>query len=425
MRVLLISANTETLNMPTMAMGLGAVAAAARAAGHQVRFLDLMGKSEIGDLVSAAVDAFAPQLIGVSIRNIDDQKHRGTQFLLDGAAAVVAACRRASQAPVVLGGAGYSLFPVAALDYLGADMGIQGEGETAFPRLLDSLAHGGRDLGDVPGLYRRGAPPPQRRVFESDLDRLPIAGPDLFDSALAENPACYLPFQTRRGCPLGCSYCSTATIEGRRIRRRSPEAVVAALKAWHDAGFKRVFFVDNTFNLPPTYAKELCRRIQRAALDLQWRAILYPGQVDRELVDAMARAGCREVSLGFESGAATILAEYGKHFGPGEIRRTARLLRDAGIQAMGFLMLGGPGETRDTARESLKFADGLGLASMHLTVGVRIYPYTDLARRAAAEGLVDPGDDLLRPRFYVVPGLADWLHETAADWCDQRPGWFY
>jgi hypothetical protein len=93
--------------------------------------------------------------------------------------------------------------------------------------------------------------------------------------------------------------------------------------------------------------------------------------------------------------------------------------------AMGFLMLGGPGETRDTALESLSFADRLGLESMHLTVGVRIYPYTDLARRAAAEGLIDPADDLLRPRFYVVPGLADWLHETAAEWCTRRPGWFY
>lgn len=425
MRVLLISANTETLNMPTMAMGLGAVAAATRAAGHSVRFLDLMGRSDVEELIATAVADFFPEVIGVSIRNIDNQKHRGTQFLLDGAAAVVAACRRTSRAPVVLGGAGYSLFPAAALDYLEADMGIQGEGEAAFPRLLDALANRGRNLERVPGLYRGGAAPPQQRNFETDLDRLPIAGPDLFAPALAQNPACYLPFQTRRGCPLGCSYCSTATIEGRRIRRRSLGKVTAALRVWREAGFRRVFFVDNTFNLPMSYAKDLCRCIERAALDLQWRAILYPGRVDRELVDAMARAGCREVSLGFESGAATILAAYGKHFGPAEIRRAARLLKNAGIQAMGFLMLGGPGETRDTALESLNFADGLALESMHLTVGVRIYPYTDLARRAAAEGLIAPADDLLQPRFYVDPPLADWLHETAAEWCACRPGWFY
>lgn len=423
MRVLLISANTETLNMPTMAMGLAGVAAAVRAAGHEVRFLDLLGRSDPGSLISAAVDEMDPRVIGVSIRNIDDQKRRGTQFLLDGVAPVVAACRRAGRAPVVLGGAGYSLFPVAALEYLGADMGIQGEGEAAFLRLLDAISRGGEGLADAPGLYRRGEPPPRTRWFETDLDRLPIPGPDLFDPALAEDPACYLPFQTRRGCPLGCSYCSTATIEGRRIRRRSPEAVVAALRSWREAGFRRVFFVDNTFNLPPTYAKDLCRRIERAGLDLQWRAILYPGRVDAELVEAMARAGCLEVSLGFESGAAPILAAYGKHFGPAEIRRTARLLAEAGIRAMGFLMLGGPGETRETALESLRFADALPLAWMRLTVGVRIYPYTDLARRAAAEGIIDPADDLLRPRFYVVPGLGDWLQETVAAWCARRPGW--
>ena len=331
---------------------------------------------------------------------------------------------RTSRSPVVLGGAGYSLFPAAALDCLGADMGIQGEGETAFIQLLESLEGGRQDLSAVPGLYRRGEPPPRRRVYEPDLDRLPIAGPDLFDPELAQNPACYLPFQTRRGCPLGCTYCSTATIEGRRIRRRSPEAAVTALRAWREAGFRRVFFVDNTFNLPPTYAKELCRCIEKADLDLQWRAILYPGQVDADLVAAMARAGCREVSLGFESGSAAILDQYGKRFTPEDIRRAARLLAEAGIRAMGFLMLGGPGESRTSVLESLKFADALGLESMRLTVGVRIYPYTDLARRAAAEGMIAPTDDLLQPRFYIVPGMADWLHDTVAQWCARRPQWF-
>ncbi len=424
LRVLLISANTETLNMPTLPMGLASVAAAARAAGHKVRFLDLMGRIETAALVAAAVADFDPQVIGVSIRNIDDQRSREPQFLLDGAVPVVAACRRASRAPVVLGGAGYSLFPAAALEYLGADMGIQGEGETAFVQLLALLDAGRQDLSQVPGLYRRGEPPPHRRVYEPDLDRLPLAGPELFDPALADNPACYLPFQTRRGCPLGCSYCSTATIEGRRIRRRSPEAVVAALRTWRAAGFRRVFFVDNTFNLPPTYARELCRRIEQAGLDLQWRAIVYPGQVAPELVDAMARAGCREVSLGFESGSAAILDRYGKRFTPEDIRRAARLLAEADIRAMGFLMLGGPGENRASVLESLNFADGLGLESMRLTVGVRIYPYTDLSRRAAAEGMIAPTDDLLQPRFYLVPGMADWLYDTVAQWCARRSGWF-
>ncbi len=424
MRVLLISANTETLNMPTMAMGLANVATAVRAAGHEVQFHDLMGRSDPAAIASAAVAAFDPQVIGVSIRNIDDQRQQGTRFLLDEAVAVISACRQASRAPVVLGGAGYSLFPAAALDYLGADMGIQGEGEMAFIQLLEHLSRQRLDLSQVPGLYRRGKPPPRRRLFETDLDRLPIAGPDLFDPTLAENPAFYLPFQTRRGCPLGCSYCSTATIEGRRIRRRSPANVVASLRSWREAGFRRVYFVDNTFNLPLTYAKDLCRQIERADLDLQWRAIIYPGQVDAELADAMARAGCQEVSLGFESGSAAILAGYGKHFTPDDISRAARLLSAAGIAAMGFLMLGGPGETRDTALESLAFADALSLESMHLTVGVRIYPYTELAVRAAAEGVITPADDLLRPKFYVAPQMADWLHDTVASWCAQRPLWF-
>ena len=422
MRILLISANTETLNMPTLPMGLGCVAAAVRAAGHRVRFLDLMGRGDGPAAVAAAVAEMQPQAIGISIRNIDDQRSLGTQFLLDGARPVVAACRKASRAPVVLGGAGYSLFPSAVLEYLGADMGIQGEGEVAFVQLLDCLAEG-RDPSGMPGLYRPGAAP-VRRAFEADLDRLPLAGPELFDPSLAGDPAGYLPFQTRRGCPLDCSYCSTAAIEGRQIRRRSLDAVLAALRHWRQAGFRRVFFVDNTFNLPPGYARNLCRRLVVEGLDLKWRCILYPGRIDADLVAAMARAGCREVSLGFESGAAPVLAAFNKRFAARDVRRAARLLADVGIRRLGFLMLGGPGETRATVEESLRFADDLALEAVKLTVGVRIYPRTALARRAVAEGLLEPRDDLLRPRFYIAPEMEEWLRETVADWCARRPGWF-
>jgi hypothetical protein len=61
---------------------------------------------------------------------------------------------------------------------------------------------------------------------------------------------------------------------------------------------------------------------------------------------------------------------------------------------------------------------------MRLTVGVRIYPYTEIARRAVAEGMTAPSDDLLRPKFYIVPGMSDWLHDTVAAWCAPRPTWF-
>ncbi len=403
-------------------MGLGCVAAAVRLAGHEVRFLDLMGEDDAPSAVREAIAEVKPDVIGISIRNIDDQSSRSPVFLLGKAAAVVAACKQRSPAPVVLGGAGYSMFPESALAYLKADMGIQGEGEAAFPLLLERLS-AGRDTRGVPGLHLPGRGLQGERRHVRNLDDLPLPGPELFDRRMADDPACYLPVQTRRGCPLGCSYCSTATIEGAVIRKRSPRRVVEMLARWRRAGFARVFFVDNTFNLPPGYALELCRQLSAAGLDLAWRCILYPGRVDARLVESMARAGCREVSLGFESGHPDILDAMRKRFGPEDIRRARALLRDHGIGCMGFLLLGGPGESMQTAAHSLDFVEALGLDALRVTIGIRIYPGTRLAATARAEGVIGAGDDLLRPRFYIAPGLEDRLRAAVEERRKDRPGW--
>jgi radical SAM superfamily enzyme YgiQ (UPF0313 family) len=198
---------------------------------------------------------------------------------------------------------------------------------------------------------------------------------------------------------------------------------VAELTRWRRAGIKQVYFVDNIFNLPPAYARELCDRIAEADLGLSWRAIFYPGRTDPELIQAMARAGCSEVSLGFESGSPQVLAWIGKRFNLDDVRQTSRMLGDAGIRRIGFLLLGGPNETRETVLESLRFADSLELELMKLTVGFRIYPETRLADDARKEGIIDATDNLLHPRFYIRPGLESWLRKTVKEWAAARPNW--
>ena len=424
MRVLLISANTEKINMPTLPMGLGCVAEALAEADHAVTLLDLMGVEDWRPNLENALLEAKPQVIGISIRNIDDQDSLHPRFLVAEARDVVMVCQTLRPVPVVLGGAGYSIFPERLLDYTGADMGIQGEGETAFTMLLARL-EARKSLADVPGLHVKGQGLQAPRWLDPDLERFRLPDPGWFDARLAEDPTFYVPVQTRRGCPLACSYCSTPTIEGSRIRKRAPEKVVAALKRWRAAGFRRVYFVDNTFNLPEGYARELCERMAEARLDMDWRCILYPGKVSGGLVQAMTRAGCREVALGFESGFQPILDALHKRFGLDDIRRASRLLGDHGIRRMGFLLLGGPGETRQSVEASLAFADELGLEAVKLTVGLRIYPYTELARIAVQEGVIQPDDDLLFPRFYIAEGLETWLRETVARWIADRPDWFH
>ncbi|MDR3628790.1 MAG: hypothetical protein P4L42_00490 [Desulfocapsaceae bacterium] len=112
-----------------------------------------------------------------------------------------------------------------------------------------------------------------------------------------------------------------------------------------------------------------------------------------------------------------------KHFKTPEIRKTARIFGEAGIGRTGFLLLGGPDETRETALESLHFVDSLNLETVKITIGIRIYPRTPLAARARDDGLIDASDDLLRPIFYIRTGMEEWLRETVIQWLAGRPHW--
>ncbi len=421
MKVLLISANTEKINMPCLPVGLACVAAAAQEAGHEVAMVDLMTEEDTPSVLKEAIEGFRPDLIGISVRNIDDQNMEHPKFLLDPIKEIVARCRSLSAATIVLGGAGFSLFPEGTLSFLGADMGIQGEGEVIFPEVIKRIGQGASPV-ELPGLYLPGHGPSRERMFAKRLDRLPLPSPDLW-STPSRKEELWMPVQTRRGCPLNCSYCSTAMIEGRVLRRHSSEKIVEWTARWRNVGVRRFYFVDNTFNLPASYAKEICSKLIDQDLDIKWWSILYPMDVDRELVVRMARAGCEQVSMGFESGSERILKNMNKRFTPGKVREISEMLSEHGIRQMGFLLLGSPGETRESVEESLAFADSLKLESLKITAGVRIYPHTPLAKKAVEEGVIAPGDELLFPRFYMARDLGDWLPQTLKNWAARRPHW--
>jgi len=421
MRVLLISANTEKISMTPLPLGLACVAAATRKSGHEVAMLDLQVEKDTRSVLQETIEAFRPDIIGISVRNIDDQNMENPKFLLEKAKKIVDRCRSVSRAKIVLGGAGYSIFPEGALSFLGADMGIQGEGEVAFPALIARMEQGA-DLSGVFSLYLPGQGPQCKRRFTKNLDTLPLPETDLW-SLPSQKDELWMPVQTRRGCPLNCSYCSTGAIEGRVLRRHSPEAIVRWIAHWREAGIHQFFFVDNTFNLPPSPAKEICRRLIDYGLNIKWWSILYPAHVDEELVELMGKAGCEQVSIGFESGSERILKNMNKKFTLKDVRQISGMLSDHGIRRMGFLLLGSPGETRESVEESLVFADSLKLESLKITVGVRIYPHTSIAKMAVDEGVIAPHDDLLFPRFYLARGLKDWLPKTLKSWMTTRPHW--
>lgn len=418
MRVLLVSANTERTAIIPLPLGLAFVAAACRRAGHETALLDLMSERDAIPAIQTRIEEFRPGVIGISVRNIDDQNMARPKFLLPAVREIVAVCRRRCDAPIVLGGPGYSLFPESVLRFLQADMGIRGEGEKVFPALLERL-ESGSDPHGLPGVYLPGHPP-TGVIFSTSLADLPLPEPEIWLPTARQSRDFWVPVQGKRGCPMGCSFCATKLIEGTHIRRRSPESIAQWMEQVAACGFRNFCAVDNTFNIPPSDAKGLCREIIWRGLDVNLWCIVYPKWVDRELAELMAKAGCHEVSLGFESGSDCVLTRFHKKFRAEEVQTIAAIFRDAGIRRTGFLMLGGPGETRATVEEGLAFTDSLDLDALKITVGIRIYPETDLAATAIAEGVIAPDDDLLRPTFYMAAQLKDWLPARIADYRASR-----
>ncbi len=424
MRVLLISANTEQINMPVLPLGMAHVAAAAEEAGHTVATLTLMTPDNVEAQLASAIEEFVPDLIGVSVRNIDDQSMIHTKFLLEPVKELISGCRRLTDVPIVLGGPGYSIFPASALAYLEADMGIQGEGELAFVMLLERLETN-RPLSDIGGLYihsKDSVLPPQR-IMRLDDFPMPAPGIHLAVPPEFDDADLWVPFQTRRGCPMNCIYCSTPAIEGRLMRHMSSKKAVEALQRFVDAGYRRFFFVDNIFNLPQSFSENLCDAIVDAGLPIEWNCILYPANVGEPLVEKMARAGCKGVSLGFETGSDRMMASLNKKYTTEEVRRVCDLVGRYGIGRMGFLLLGAPGETKETVAESLAFAESLRLESMKVSAGIRIYPDTPLAETARRQSMFKNDADLLFPTFYLEPSLDGWLQETVTKWVAEHPGW--
>ena len=177
MKALLISVNYEVGVEIPLPLGLACVAAATEKAGHGVLLLAATSATGWESAIRERIGEFRPDVIGISVRNIDDQNMQAPHFFLELLRKVVSVCRSASRATVVLGGAGYSVFPESALMYLGADMGIQGEGEVVFPALLSWVEHGAQE--DAPRSLHLPGRSPTGRGFAQNLDALPMPEPRL------------------------------------------------------------------------------------------------------------------------------------------------------------------------------------------------------------------------------------------------------
>lgn len=425
MKVLLVATNQADRFMDRMVVrpvpiGLAYLAASVDEERHTLRVLDLMFADDAISEVAAAVSEFQPDLIGLSIRNLDNQSSLNPVWNLPAVRDIIARIKRLTDATTLIGGPAFSILPSECLDYVGADLGIAGDAAEAFATLVERL-DAGADCRDVPGIvYREDADNGKIVVsegrFTSNFHRTPRL--DLLDMRAYNGSGFGVGVITK----LAQSYYPTpsADYSGSDWRIRDPQEVVDEIRALDDDfGINKVFFIDSGFNIPAAHAKATCRAIIDAGLRVRWNSYVRPSEdADAELMGLMKESGC---SL-------ALMAEGGRGGeGLGDrlagLERMAELSRVSGLPFTMNVTFGEPGETKALVERKLEFLKRVEAAFAVLRVGVRVLPNTAVALTALNEGLIESEAELMRPTFYIDAGVRAWLADRLREEAAEHPRW--
>ncbi len=414
MRILMINGNRYKTPYPVIPFGLSRVASSIEDAGHEVQGLDLCFSDDCARDISNAVSKFNPDLIGITIRNIDNGTGFNTNFLLkDTRDEVIVQCKKLFSGPIIIGGPAVGISGAEMLSFLDLEFAIRGDGETAMLEFINRLEKN-LPIEDIEGLIRRKGNqilednPPMR---VPDLDSLPFAKPhryiDLKPYIRVGSP---LQIQTKRGCPLKCTYCTYNKVEGYYYRLRKPQLVADEIEYLvKETGIKHIEFTDSTFNSPLDHAKSVLRAVAAKKLDLTLSTMgLNPGFMDEELADLMKQVNFRKIDLGVESGCNTTLRSLGKNFTKDDILRAGRILHEKGIPINWILMLGAPGETEQTLKETFETINNISSYwdFIAIGVGIRIYKGTPIAEDMLKENPDCTKDNFLHPVPYIPEALS-------------------
>jgi len=421
MKILLVASNRIEEPLPAFPLGVAYLAGNIDSKTHSVDVLDLMFEDDFREMVSSVVRRSAPDVIGISIRNVNAS---GINSLPE-IAEIVRICRRESEAMIVLGGTGFTMMPKEIITHFDADLGVIGEGVVSFNRLLERL-EAVEEWDDIPGLvWKDGG---QVHINNPSKDEEPndfkTPARTLFNCRrYSEQAGFSANILVQRGCPFECLWDDTSRQEGTRVRSRTPRNVVDELEMLtKDLGFRSATLVAPKFNYPEDYAKELCEEMISRHLGLSWMTDIHAYPSSPDLFRLMRRAGCVLVFIDAGTCSETTLKKMAGDYGFEDIRKCCADLKSAELN-FGFLMFfGGPGETKETVEESLAFIDEIDPLMVGGEIGMRIYPNTPLAEMALEEGVISEGQDLYEPAFYISDDVKGWIHDRLAKVAKERSG---
>ena len=407
-------------------IGLDYVAASVEKAGIDVEVVDLGLADQPEKAVKDYFSTREPELVGLSFRNADDCFWPSADWFVPGLKDTIKTIRAMTNAPIVIGGVGFSIFAKSIVEYTGADFGILGDGETAITELIRQL-QAARRFEDVHGLVWQennrihNNPPSWPNSISLGTARNFIDNPGYFK----RGGQCGL--ETKRGCNRHCIYCADPLSKGTMLRLRNPSEVADEVESLLSQSIDVLHLCDSEFNVPRNHAYAICEELNRRSLGdkVRWYAYLSPTPFDADLAKVMAQAGCIGIDFTGDSGSKLMLRTYRQRHSREDLTTAVKLCRQNNIAVMIDLLLGGPGETPQTAQETIDFIKKIGPDCAGAALGIRVYPGTAM-EQIVAEELRDATNtsirrkysgpiNLLKPTFYISEALGERPAELVRD----------
>jgi lipid biosynthesis B12-binding/radical SAM protein len=403
MKILLISSNITKSPYPVYPLGLSFIAGALKPTEHTVKQFDFLNNDCSFFLLERKIETFNPDIIGISIRNIDSINQLNNIYYIDNVKDIVASVRKCSPAKIILGGSGFSIMPELILKWTNADYGIVGEGEKLFLDFANDAAN--NVFPEIKCIYS-----------DSFLNGNDIGIPD-YDSEILKyylKHGSMISVQTKRGCPYHCIYCSYPILEGKTLRCRNPVKVVDdIIKLRDNSEAKFLFFTDSVFNDDSGHYLEVLQEMKRRNVSLPWSAFIKPGNILPETIELMKETGLSAVEIGADASTNTSLKKMGKPFSFDEIVKCNKRFRAFDISTAHYYMFGLPDETEKTVLEGIQNVLSVEDTVSFIFMGIRILPGTPLSEIALKERIINSVDNLLEPVYYLSPSLnKNWLEHT-------------
>jgi len=430
MRIVLV--NPNPMKPPVTPVSLDYLGSACRNAGIEVDLIDCSVESEWRKKLSHVL-AERPILVGVTIRNIDDSYFASRDFSLRRIMQVFEEIKRSTEAPICLGGVGFSIFPFETLEFCDVPYGICGDGEDGLVKLVIALkAKAG--LETVPGLvWRDGGKYRKNAIMPGSLEKMDLASRSLIDNGYYLENGGQVGFETKRGCSLNCPYCPEPHIRGKDVRVRNPLNVVEELTNLYNRGINIFHTCDSEFNCPYSHAVLVSKAIINAGLGnkIKWYAYCSPEYFTDELAYLMRQAGCVGIDFGADHGDNKMLHRLGHSYTSDDLIRIREICLKHNIICMFDLLLGSPGETKESIETTIRLMKKIKPDRVGISLGIRLYPVTRLGQKILEKskgslsdnpslfGDLKDNESWLRPIYFCDASLGedveDWLCGIVGD----------